>query len=147
MQLDEDTQSWLTQRNMSRSKRITLQAFSRTDWLTFFLKIWFQEYTHTHTHTHTHNQIVTLFHEMTQQQDGQFRHNTRQVCLPCIACSSYTFLTIILTNIFVFTKIQTLSYKCCRPSGQRTTIPSIYIGLQTWMPRIHIQNGLYATDL
>ncbi len=31
------------------------------------------------------------------------------------ACSSYTFLTIILTNIFVSTKIQTLSYKCCRP--------------------------------
>ncbi len=26
-----------------------------------------------------------LFHEMTQQRDGQFRHNTRQVCLPCIS--------------------------------------------------------------
>ncbi len=24
-------------------------------------------------------------------------------------------------------------------SGQRTTIPSIYLRLQTWLPRIHIQ--------
>jgi len=39
---------------------------------------------------------------------------TRQVCLPQ-AYSSYTFLTIILTIIFVFTKIQMLSYKCRRP--------------------------------
>ncbi len=37
---------------MSWNKRVTRQAFSRTDWLTFFLKIWFQEHTHTHTHTH-----------------------------------------------------------------------------------------------
>ncbi len=106
MQLDEDTQSWLTQRNMSWSIRITRQAFCRTEWLTFFLKIWFQE--HTHTHTHTQTKSLRYF---TKWRGGQFRH-TRQACLPC---SSYTFLTIILTNIFVSTKIQTLSYKCCRP--------------------------------
>ncbi len=37
-----------------------------------------------------------LFHEMTQQRDGQFRHNTRQVCLPCISM----FFLYIFNNYF-----------------------------------------------
>ncbi len=44
---------------MSCSIRITRQAFCRTDWLTYFLKIWFQEHTH-HTHTHTTHTTKSL---------------------------------------------------------------------------------------
>ncbi len=91
MQLDEDTQSWLTHRNMSWSIRITLQAFCRTDWLTFFLKIWFQE--HTHTHTQPNRYAISRNDATTGRSISTY---TRQACLPCISM----FFLYIFNNYF-----------------------------------------------
>ncbi len=145
MQLDEDMQSWLTQRNMSWSIRITRQAFCRTEWLTFFLKIWFQEHAHTHTHTHTHtNQIVTLFHEMTGWSISTYTSSLFTISMFFLYIFNNYFnkyfrfhkdtnVVVQMLQAFQVSELQYPAYTSDYKHGCHESI--------------HIQNGLYATDL
>ncbi len=104
MQLDEDTQSWLTHRNMSWSIRVTRQAFCRTDWLAFFLKIWFQEHTHhthnTHTHTHT-THTHTHTHTTTHTKPNRYAIS-RNAATTGWSISKYTLSLFTISMFFLY---------------------------------------------